>query len=77
MKLCVIKGCNRPEAATKRGLCLICYGQAKRKVESGETTWDRLVELGLVEPEENPFNSAYEKAMGDEADHHHEEDIPL
>lgn len=58
---CLIKACARPRA--KRGLCLICYSQAKKKVEAGETTWDKLVELGLCESDRTPFDDAYDRAI--------------
>lgn len=60
---CMIKTCVRQAAVDKRGLCLVCYGQAKKKVESGQTTWDTLVHLGLCKPESNnPFDDAYTQA---------------
>lgn len=54
---CIINGCSRP--AGRRGLCLICYSVAKRKVENNETTWDALVEVGLAQ--ESPDSSPFEK----------------
>lgn len=64
--LCMIKKCIRKAAigdASYRGLCLVCYGKAKAKVSSGETTWERLAEMGLCKHESNPFDDAYTKAM--------------
>lgn len=60
---CFIKVCVRP--AAMRGLCLVCYGKAKKKVESGETTWEQLEHLGLCKQESNPFDDAYNRAMED------------
>lgn len=64
---CIVPGCNQPAAAANyRGLCLRCYGTAKKKIDAGETTWDRLVELGLCEKKESsPFDDAYSRAMED------------
>lgn len=62
---CIVEKCMRPKAAGRRGLCLICYGQAKKKVESGATTWDRLAKLGLCEEDKSPFDSAYDQATED------------
>lgn len=61
---CLVPGCIRK--ASMRKLCLICYSQAKQKVESGETTWEKLAVLGLCEKKEvNPFDDAYNRAMED------------
>lgn len=57
---CIIGGCFRQRA--QRGLCLVCYSKAKKKVESGET-WERLEQMGLVEREGDPFEAAYDKAV--------------
>lgn len=57
---CLIKGCMR--ARTRRGLCLVCYSKAKKKVEAGEATWDRLAEMGLCEHDADPFDAAYDEA---------------
>ncbi len=63
---CMIRTCMR-QSANKRGLCLICYSQAKNKVESGQTTWDRLEALKLVLPEATPFDAAFNEATTSEA----------
>lgn len=47
----------------QRGLCLICYGKAKKKVEAGEVTWEELVEMGLCEGVADPFDEAFNNAM--------------
>lgn len=62
---CFIKGCARPRTAnaSMRGLCLVCYGKAKKKVEAGETTWDKLAEMGLCEKDKDPFDDAYARAL--------------
>lgn len=36
--------------AHARGLCNACYVEAKRRVESGETTWEELEKAGLARP---------------------------
>lgn len=59
---CMITGCFRAQAPGKRGLCLICYSRAKKKVEAGETTWETLVKLGLCNGTSDPFDDAYDKA---------------
>lgn len=58
-ELCKIKGCYRRQS--QRGLCLVCYSKAKKKVEAGETTWEKLVELGLCDDVDDPFGDAYKK----------------
>jgi len=60
---CCIPNCQR--IGGKRGMCLVCYGKAKKKVEAGEVTWEKLEAAGLCKPDENadPFDDAYSKAM--------------
>lgn len=59
---CMIPGCYG--VASRRGLCLKCYGKAKKKVDAGETTWEKLEEKELCKKSaSDPFDSAYEKAM--------------
>lgn len=58
---CLIDKCAR--SAAKRGLCLVCYSHAKRRVDGKEVTWKRLEELGLVIPESGPFDAAYDNAI--------------
>lgn len=61
---CHTKGCMRPSAAKMHGLCMTCYGKAKKKVDSDEVTWERLTELGLCRSEAaDPFDDAYSRAM--------------
>lgn len=64
-KKCMIDRCHRPAAVNQRGLCILCYTQAKKKVTAGEVTWERLEEMGLCEPKDDPFNIAYDKALDD------------
>lgn len=59
---CMIKNCSR-HASAFRGLCLVCYGKAKKKVESGDTTWEKLEAMGLCKSNKDPFDDAYSKAM--------------
>ena len=63
-KICMIQGCAR-QAAT-RGLCLVCYSKAKKKVDEGATTWESLVKMGLCEKPSDPFDDAYNRAMEDQ-----------
>lgn len=61
---CLTPGClGRVAPANKRGLCMKCYSTAKKTVESGTTTWDRLEELGLVLRKEDPFTKALNDAL--------------
>jgi hypothetical protein len=39
-----------------------CMSVAKAMVARGETTWTKLVELGMVNPEANLFKKAFEEA---------------
>jgi hypothetical protein len=39
-----------------------CYSRAKKRVQSGQTTWDALVALGLCEASYNEFDAAYDLA---------------
>jgi len=43
---CLVAKCKR--VATTRGLCPTCYYAAKREVERGNVTWDKLVSAGLA-----------------------------
>lgn len=64
---CMINGCFRLCSASSHGLCLVCYGRAKKKVEAGEVTWQKLAELGLCKHQsDNPFDDAYTRAMEDQ-----------
>ena len=64
---CLTKGCLRQSATSlKRGLCMPCYSAAKKMVESGKTTWDELVSLGLAmgDADTDPFIKAFNSAKG-------------
>lgn len=63
MNQCLIKGCYGKAACNCRGLCLKCYTSAKKKVDDGEVTWEKLVEVGLAAPERSPFDDAYSQVM--------------
>lgn len=59
---CIIPNCNSWQGQVHfRGLCMRCYGAAKKKVEAGLVTWDRLVELGLAADPSNPFDTELAK----------------
>lgn len=60
---CKIKGCS--ESPDKRGLCSKHYMAAWRRIQAGETNWDELEKLGLVDPpgkRSGDFEEALEKA---------------
>lgn len=62
---CLTKNCARQAApSVKRGLCLPCYSRAKGMVESGTTSWNELVSLGLALPSDSvdPFTQAFNEA---------------
>ena len=63
---CLIPNCQRMSAVGKRGLCLVCYSQAKKKVDNFEVSWEQLAQRGLCKPESSPFDDAYSKAMENE-----------
>lgn len=62
---CMIPTCGRMQASGRRGLCLVCYSKAKKKVEAKETTWENLADMGLCESDTDPFDDAYNRAMRD------------
>lgn len=46
---CLVTKCTSQEAlALKRGLCMKCYSTAKKLVDSGATTWQRLIDMGMA-----------------------------
>ena len=65
MTKCLVEKCTRPAAATARGLCLVCYSQAKKLVASDVTTWDKLEGMRLVTPKDGTdlFMEAYNRGM--------------
>lgn len=61
---CMTSGCfGKAAPANGRGLCMKCYSTAKRAVENGKTTWEKMEELGLVGRKADPFEEALKKAM--------------
>lgn len=60
-KPCLIPGCGKPQAMSMKGLCMTCYSAAKKKVDSGATTWEKLTAAGLAEAPKTPFDLAFEK----------------
>lgn len=63
-KKCMIDKCMG--VAAQRGMCLQCYSKAKKKVDAGLVTWERLAEMGLCTRDgDDPFNDAYTRAMED------------
>lgn len=65
-EVCLTPNCRALAAnqATFRGLCLQCYGQAKKMVEAGETTWEQLEEMGLAGAG-SKFKQAFNNARKD------------
>ncbi len=62
---CMIEGCDRD--AQLRGLCRNCYAAARRRVQSGKTTWKALKDAGLcvekaVVGRAGAFRAAFEAA---------------
>ncbi len=55
--LCLVPGCEKPRRW--KGICQSCYGQAKRLIDSGKTTWEELQEMGLAELEGTPLLQAF------------------
>ena len=60
--MCLIPKCGGVAGANLKGLCMSCYKAAKRTVESGETTWEKLAEMGLCKGKTTPFDDAYSRA---------------
>lgn len=59
---CLTNGCGAPPFKGGRGLCIKCWGSAKKSVEAGTTSWDELARLGMVQSEcEDPFLSELER----------------
>lgn len=57
---CITPDCPRAsgDPKTYRGLCLRCYSSAKKLVESGSYSLEKLEEMGLVLPTYDPFREA-------------------
>ncbi len=62
--VCMVPKCQRLGGVMTKGMCPVCYKQAKEKVTIGATTWEKLAEMGLCKLAEqnSPFNDAYSKA---------------
>lgn len=63
-KACRTLGCNKISVTNLKGLCMTCYSKAKKMVESGRTTWEVLESKGLIEGKADPFETAFNKAIG-------------
>lgn len=61
---CLIPGCVNDGQSSYRGLCVKCYGQAKKAVEGGSVTWEYLEAKGLAAPKQDasPFAKALDQA---------------
>lgn len=61
---CCIPECRNFRTLGTKGLCMKCYKSAKKKVDSGEISWERLSELGLCEEVgKDVFNEALDNAL--------------
>lgn len=61
---CLTKGCERPSAVVvKTGLCMICHSRAKKMVEAGFTTWQKLTKLGLVRSPDDDMSDPFTRAL--------------
>ncbi len=70
---CLIPDCpNMAAPALKRGLCMKCYSSARKMVERGAVTWDKLVKEGLAldSADSEPFLKAV-RGMGGKDDASH------
>lgn len=75
---CMTPNCSRfASLIERRGLCLVCFSRAKKLVESGATSWNKLAEMDLVrksptestvEERQDPFTEAFNKAKDAEQD---------
>ncbi len=54
--------------AQYKGLCTTCYSEAKKLVESGKMTWERLEGLGLATAPLSKFKECLEKRMMEGSD---------
>lgn len=67
-KTCLTPGCGKQ--AKWKCLCHACYGQAKRLIDSEETSWEELADLNLACPPSQLFRMAFrlaKAAQGDKA----------
>ena len=58
---CLQPGC--PATGTNKGLCLKHYGQAKKLVDAGKTTWDQLIAVDLARGEVSEFEREFLKRV--------------
>lgn len=60
---CLTPNCDNQGAVNCKGLCMAkCYPAAKKLVESGRTTWEKLAEMGLAQNKvEDAFMKAFEE----------------
>lgn len=56
---CCIDSCTN--IAQWKGLCSRCYGEAKHVINSGQTSWQELFDLGLA-INDAPFAIAFKRA---------------
>lgn len=60
---CTVHGCKEP--AETRGLCASCYQSARRRVQVGDTSWEKLERTGLCRPlrrGRTAFSKVYQEA---------------
>ena len=67
--ICLTPKCYHNAASPAyRGLCLVCYGKAKKLVAEKKTTWEELEQMGLALPTGgDPFADAFDSAKGKHA----------
>ena len=62
---CVIEGCDKNASQVTRGLCSRCYKIALEKIQSEQTSWEELTELGLcLNNNLDPFSKAFNRVKG-------------
>lgn len=63
VKLCLTPGCQRP-GDHSRDNCHSCYEQYRTAVNNGETTWAKLVRLGVTAESQRPRSNARKVLKG-------------
>lgn len=74
--ICKIEGCGK--RAHTRGVCQNCYRKAANLVKNGETSWEELEEMGLVDSSKKTRSSAFAKMfeMGKNSKKHRQRESP-
>lgn len=61
---CLTGKCPIAEAKDCKGLCMKCYSAAKKMVEGKLTTWDELINMGMIHVEDSPFFAEFKQKKG-------------